>query len=90
MFVESITLTRQEWERGNERLRLISDPPDALVASVAWLGADGRVTAVNVWDSAEAIGDFYVDRVHALVQAEGEPSSKPERHGEPLAMYVRR
>ena len=90
MFVETITLPREEWERGEERLRIISDPPDALVTSVAWVGADGRVTAVNVWDSAEAIGDFYVERVHAMVQTEGEPSSKPERHGEPLAVYIRR
>jgi hypothetical protein len=91
MFVETVTAPREEWERWTKNLRLVAEPPDALVATVAWVGADGLVTALNVWDSAEAVGDFYVERVHALVQAEGgEPPNKPERHGEPLAVYFRR
>ena len=91
MFVETVTAPREEWERMTENLRLLSEPPGALVAAIAWIGADGLVTAVNVWDSAEAVGDFYVERVHAIVQAEGrEPPNKPVRHGEPLAAYIRR
>ena len=89
MFVDTVTAPREEWERWNERLRMISDPPAALVAAIAWVGADGLVTAVNVWDSAEAVADFYVQRVHPVVVAEGEPPNKPERHGEPLVAYLR-
>ena len=74
-----------------ENLRLLSDPPGALVAAIAWVGSDDLVTAVNVWDSAEAVADFYIERVHAIVQAPGGgPPNKPERHGEPLAAYIRR
>jgi hypothetical protein len=90
MFVETITAPRDEWEHFTERLRVVSDPPPALVASVAWLGPDGLVTALNVWDTPEAVADFYVERVGAIVQAEGEPANKPQRHGEPLAVYIRR
>jgi hypothetical protein len=90
VFVETITAPRDEWERWTERLRVVSDPPPALVASVAWLGADGLVTALNVWDSPDAVAAFYVERVGAIVQSEGEPPNKPQRHGTPLAVYVRR
>jgi len=90
MFVDTVTAPREEWERWTERLRVISDPPAALVASIAWIGADGLVTAVNVWDSPEAVADFYVERVHPIVQAEGEPANAPQRHGAPLVVYIRR
>lgn len=90
MFVETITSPRDEWDRWNERLRMLAEPPAALIASIAWETGDGRVTAVNVWDSPEAVADFFVERVRPLVEAEGEPSTKPMRHGEPLAMYVRK
>jgi hypothetical protein len=47
------------------------------------------VTGVNVWDTPEAIADFYVERVGPIVEVEGEPANKPRRHGEPLAFYLR-
>ena len=90
MFVETITAPREEWERWTERLRIHTEPPEALVASVAWLGKDGQVTSVNVWDSPQAVGDFYMERLAPIVQAEGEPLNKPVRYGEPLAVYIRR
>jgi hypothetical protein len=89
MFVETITAPREEWERWTERLRVVSEPPDALVASIAWVGADGQVTSVNLWDSPEAVSDFYIERVNAIVQAEGAPANTPQRHGQPLTVYIR-
>jgi hypothetical protein len=47
------------------------------------------VTVVNVWDTAGAIADFYLERVGPIVDVEGEPANKPARHGEPLAVYLR-
>jgi len=90
MFVETITAPLEEWQRWADRLRIVSEPPGALVASIAWADADGLVTSVNVWDSPEAVGEFYMERVGQFVQAEGEPLNKPQRHGEPLAVYIRR
>ena len=89
MFVETITSSRDEWERWNDRLRMLTDPPSALVASIAWMTDDGSITAINVWDSPEAVADFFIERVYPIVQAEGEPPSKPIRYGEPVAVYLR-
>jgi hypothetical protein len=89
MFVETIVLPRQEWERWHERLRLSADPPEALIATIAWDSGDGEVTGVNVWETPGAIADFFMERVRPFVEAEGEPSNKPRRHGEPLAFYLR-
>jgi hypothetical protein len=89
VFVETIALPRAEWESWHERLGYSTDPPEALVAVIAWDSGDGQVIGVNVWDTPGAIADFFMDRVRPLVEAEGEPSSKPRRHGEPLAFFVR-
>lgn len=89
MFVETIVLPRPEWERWQERLRLFADPPEALIASIAWESGDGEVTGVNVWETPRAIADFFMERVQPLVEAEGEPANKPQRRGEPLAFYQR-
>lgn len=89
MFVETITTPRDEWDRWNERLRMLAEPPTALIASIAWQSGNGDVTSLNLWDSPEAVAEFFVDRVHPLVQAEGEPATRPERHGEPIAVYLR-
>ena len=90
MFVETITSTAEEWHRWNERLRMLTDPPAALVVSIAWNAGDGEISAVNVWDTAEAVAEFFVERVHPIVAAEGEPPVSPTRHGEAVAVYVRR
>ena len=89
MFVESITSPEADWREWGEKLRFHSDPPAALVASVSWRAGDGMVTQLNVWDTPGAISDLYMERVLPIIEAEGEPANKPERHGEPLAVYIR-
>ena len=89
MFVETIALPRTEWERWHERLGYSTDPPEALIAMIAWDSGDGHVTGVNIWETPRAIADFYLERVGPIVEVEGEPSNKPQRHGEPLAFYLR-
>ncbi len=90
MFVETLSAPRAEWEHWNERLRTVSDPPPGLVAAIAWDAGDGLVMSVNLWDTPEAVAEFFMERVRPLVEAEGEPANKPQRHGEPIAAYVRR
>jgi len=89
MFVETITSSRELWQAFSSRVRLTSDPPDALVLSVAWDAGDGRVTVLNVWDNPDAIASFYVERTRAVTEELGEPPDKPKRHGQPLEVYVR-
>jgi hypothetical protein len=88
VFVERLTAPRAEFDEWVKRLRLVSDPPSALVASFAW-DVNGEVTAINVWDSPEAIADFFVERVHPIVEQEGPPANKPQRLGPALHAYVR-
>lgn len=89
MFVETITAPREEWQDWVDRVRLFSEPPAALVATVVWDIGDGKITHLNVWDDASAVGDFYVERIHAVVEASGPPANKPVRHGSPVASYFR-
>ncbi len=87
MFIETIVLPRQEWERWHERLRFTDDPPEALIASIAWDSGDGKVTGVNLWENADGHQHFFLTRIRPFVEAEGEPPA--QRHGEPLAFYLR-
>jgi hypothetical protein len=89
MFVETITAPAEEWESWTERLRMLSDPPPALVASIAWNAGEGRVSSVNVWDSAGAVADFFLERVQPILGADGAPTMTPTRHGEAVAVYLR-
>lgn len=89
MFIETITQPMDEWYEWNRAIRMTEDPPEALVASFAWAGDDGSVTGVNVWDSPGAVSDFYMERLLPVIQERGEPDAKPQRHGAPIAAYVR-
>jgi len=88
VFVEKVTAPREEFERWDERLRMVTEPPPALAASIAW-ESDGTVTCINVWDSPDAIADFYLERVQPFVEAEGQPANKPQRLGRAIRAYVR-
>lgn len=90
MFIETITAPRNEWARWIDRLRLLADLPEALIASIAWEADDGAVTSFNVWATPEATADFFVERDQPIIEAEGEPPNKQQRYGEPVAMYLRK
>jgi hypothetical protein len=62
MFVETITQPRKTFEDWNEKLRMHSDPPSALAASIGWDVGDGMVTLVNVSDAPDAVTDFLSSR----------------------------
>lgn len=89
MFVETITAPSEVWHHWTDRLQLFTDPPVALIASVAWDNGDGTITAVNVWDNPSVVADFFLERVEPVIAAEGNPDYKPVRHGEPVASYFR-
>src|SRR2546428_2889320 len=77
MFLETVTAPRDEWEHWNERLRMLSDPPRALVAAITWNAGDGQVTSLNLWETPEAVADFFMERVRPILEAEGEAANKP-------------
>ena len=87
--METVTQPRDEWNVWNERIAMHADPPEALVVSIAWDSGDGNVSVVNVWDAPGAIADFFVERIRPVIEEHGEPAHKPERHGPPVAVYLR-
>ena len=89
MFVETIAAPSEAWQHWTDRLRLYSEPPSALFASIAWDNGDGTIRGVNVWDHPSAVADFFLERVQPIIAAEGEPDYKPVRRGEPVASYFR-
>jgi hypothetical protein len=68
---------------------LSASPPSALVATVAWEAGGGMITSVNVWDNPSAVGDFFVERVQPVIEAEGPSDYEPVRHGNAVATYFR-
>lgn len=89
MFVETVTAPQALWHQWSSRVRILSEPPSALVAVVAWDVGDGTITSVQVWDSPSAVADFFVERVQPLIEAEGPPDYKPVRYGNAVAAYFR-
>jgi hypothetical protein len=88
VFIERVTAPREEFELWDARLRMVTEPPPALVASIAW-ETDGEVTCVNVWDSPDAIADFFLERVQPFVETEGPAANKPQRLGHAVRAYFR-
>jgi hypothetical protein len=88
VFIERLSAPRGDFELWDTRLRLVTDPPPTLAVSVAW-ETDGEATCINVWDSPEAIADFFFDRVQPLIEAVGPPVNKPQRLGHAVRAYVR-
>ena len=89
MFVETVTAPTQVWRHWTDRLRLHTDPPAALLASIAWDNGDGTISSVNVWDTPSAVADFFEERVEPVIAAKRTPEYKPVRHGQPVATYFR-
>ena len=89
MFVERVTLPQSEWEEWTGRLRLLTEPPSTLVACFAWRSDDDTITSINVWDSASDVADFFLERAQPIIEADGPPSSKPERLGQAIRAYIR-
>ena len=88
VFIEQVTAPREEFELWDARLGMVTQPPPALALSVAW-ESDGVVTCINVWDSPQAIADFFLERVQPYVEAEGPPANKPQRLGHAVRAYIR-
>ena len=71
MFIETITASREEWERWRDRIGTLNNPPPALVALIAWESGEGEVTQANVWENPRAVADFFIERVMPIIEVEG-------------------
>jgi len=59
------------------RIALTSNPPAGLLSVAVWELDEDRVSALFLWETPEARGDFSAERIMPLVQA-GELTGRPE------------
>ncbi len=78
MFMDKVITTRDVAEEVWETSKLLDEPPDSLLALLAW-EEDGLVTTVSVWESAADRGQVAADRFMPLF----ERGVLDERHGSP-------
>lgn len=88
MYVDIVTSKRSELEVIDAETGLLSDPPDALLACIAWEAENpDEVTVLQVWQTPDARGDFAFEKVMPLAQA-GKVVSNPKRL-KPLKVFIR-
>lgn len=90
MFIDSVTTSRSALEDVIREGRLLSDPPEAMVAMLSWEVEDGQVETITIWDSASERGAFAAERMMPLFEA----GVLGEAHGSPRLLrtvhaYVR-
>src|SRR4051794_3844940 len=85
MVLEAPGATREEYDRANEimGIRGDEDAPEGLIQHVAAFDDDGLVIA-DVWESEEAFGRFYEERLGSALEESGLAGSA----GEPRRMQV--
>jgi hypothetical protein len=90
MFVDTVTGPMSEWELVAEHSKLVSDPPEGLVACIVLPEGDGQMRAITVWDTPGQRGDFAASVMMPLfasgVLANVENNPEPVR---PVALFVR-
>lgn len=79
MYMDKVTTTRDAAEEVYSASRLLDDPPESLLALLAWEEEDGQVTTVSVWESAASRGQVAADRFMPLF----DQGVLDERHGSP-------
>jgi hypothetical protein len=89
MFAETITLERSLLQAVWDHSRLFTDPPAGLLAAITWESGGDDVTAVMVWESPAARGDWAAERMVPLFEAGilGEEHGHPERVT-PVQVYL--
>jgi hypothetical protein len=79
MFVDLVTSKKSEYESIDAETGLYSNPPDDLLAAIAWeADAPDQVTVLHVWRTADARGTFAFEKIMPLAQA-GKIESNPRR-----------
>ena len=90
MFVDMVTGRISEWELVAEHSRLVSEPPDGLLACIVVPEGDGEMRAITVWETPGHRGDFAASVMMPLfesgVLADVHNNPEPVR---PVALFVR-
>lgn len=87
MFMDVVVASRAEIELVDEQAGLFRDPPNGLIAAVAWESGDDQMTTVMVWTTPGDRGDFAFEKMMPLIE-QGGITSKPEIV-QPFQLFVR-
>ena len=90
MFLDMITGPMSDWELVAEHSKLVSEPPDGLVACIVVPEGDDQIRGITVWETPGQRGDWaarvmmplFESGVLAGVQSNPEPVR-------PVALFVR-
>jgi hypothetical protein len=90
VFAETITIEHSLAQAVWDHSRLFTEPPTGLLAAITWESGGDDVTAVMVWETPAARGDFAAERLVPLFEAGilAEEHGHPERVT-PLQVYLR-
>ena len=88
MFVQTVISSRAEFDEAHRLLDIAADPPDTLLAAIAFSSGEDEVTLVNVWESPAAVAEFFVERIHSRTEGKGLSGQNIPR-GEPVFFWTR-
>jgi len=90
MFVDMVTGPMSEWELVAEHSKLVSEPPEGLLACIVLPEGDGQMRGITVWETPGQRGDFAAEVMMPLfesgVLASVQNNPEPVR---PVALFVR-
>ncbi|MGI9622922.1 MAG: hypothetical protein ACR2PK_08815 [Acidimicrobiales bacterium] len=91
MFIDSVTGPLSDWEAVKHHSKLITEPPDGLLACVVLPEGDGEMRAITVWETPGQRGDWAARVMMPLFESgvlDGLTTSPAPI--EPIDLYVRR
>jgi hypothetical protein len=90
MFVDMVIGPRSDWELVAEHSKLVSEPPDGLLACIVLPETDGQMRAITVWESPGQRGDWAASVMMPLFESGklADVNSDPEPV-RPIALFVR-
>jgi hypothetical protein len=90
MFVEMATGPMSDWELVAEHSKLVSSPPDGLLACVVLPEGDDQMRAITVWETPGQRGDWAASVMMPLFESGAlagvDTDPEPVR---PVALFVR-
>ena len=90
MFVDQVVGPMSDWESVAEHSKLVSEPPDGLLACIVLPEGDGQMRAITVWETPGQRGDWAANVMMPLfesgVLADVNSNAEPVR---PVALFVR-
>ena len=82
MILDWAGVSPEQYARVNDTMGIHSDAdaPDGLISHVAAIDDNGEMTIVDLWESEQALGQFFETRLGPALAEAGVPESEPRIH----------